>query len=568
MAREQLWHAARLVGLAVAVAGVSLAQNASDDVTQLKEQVARMQKQIELLTEKLEQVVAAKNADAAPAAAAAPAAPVAPETRLYPPTSLTASTTPLAAPMPSAAAPRPTSPVPNPPLPRTAAPPQPVTGTSSPLQILLGDIAITPVGFMDLTATWKNTNATGSLGTNFGNFPYNNTLPQAKLSEWRFSPQNSRIGFRIDGSYKGLRFIGYNEFDFLGTSGSNSITVTNGAFVPRLRLYWVDLRKDKFEFLAGQSWSMMTPNRKGISPLPGDIFYSQVMDVNYLIGLPWTRQPGLRFVYHPTDKVALGFAAENPEQYIGGSGGGPTVTLPTCCTTFAGVQLDNGTTVQTIPNLTPDFIAKAAFDPSPRVHFEVAGMERNFKVYNTAGPNINRYSTVVGAAGSVNGNFEVVKNFRLISNNYWSDGGGRYLFGEVPDLIVRGDGTLSPIHAGGFNEGFEATAGKFLIFGYYGAAYARRNVSIDTNGSLVGYGYRGASNSQNKTIQEVTGGFNQTIWKDAKYGALNIITQYAWFVRNPWYIAPNTPKAAHLTTVWFDVRYTLPGSAPTMVPTK
>ncbi|HKE21649.1 MAG TPA: hypothetical protein VKB88_04605, partial [Bryobacteraceae bacterium] len=342
----------------------------------------------------------------------------------------------------------------------------------------------------------------------------------------------------------------------------------NGAFVPRLRLYWVDLRKDKFEFLAGQSWSMMTPNRKGISPLPGDIFYSQVMDVNYLIGLPWTRQPGLRFVYHPTDKVALGFAAENPEQYIGGSGGGPTVTLPTCCTTFAGVQLDNGTTVQTIPNLTPDFIAKAAFDPTPRVHFEVAGMERNFKVYNTAGPNINRYSTVVGAAGSVNGNFEVVKNFRLISNNYWSDGGGRYLFGEVPDLIVRGDGTLSPIHAGGFNEGFEATAGKFLIFGYYGAAYARRNVSIDTNGSLVGYGYRGASNSQNKTIQEVTGGFNQTIWKDAKYGAVNIITQYAWFVRNPWYIAPNTPKAAHLTTVWFDVRYTLPGSAPTMVPTK
>jgi uncharacterized coiled-coil protein SlyX len=575
MVPEQLWRAGRLAGLVVALASVSLAQTANDDVAQLKAQVAQLQKQLELLSQKLEQVVEAKKGESAAAAQAVNAtvpaaqagnatAPATPEARAYPPSSLTASTTTAAAPLPAAAPPAVSSPIMNPPLPKVAAPPQPVTGTSSPLQILLGDIAITPVGFMDLTATWKNTNATGSLGTNFGNFPYNNTLPQSRLSEWRFSPQNSRLGFRIDGVYKGLRFIGYNEFDFLGTSGSNSITVTNGAFVPRLRLFWVDVRKNKFEFLAGQSWSMMTPNRKGISPLPGDIFYSQVMDVNYLIGLPWSRQPGVRFVYHPSDKVAIGFSAENPEQYIGGSGGGPTVTLPACCTSFAGVQLDNGTTVQSIPNLTPDFIAKVAFDPTPRVHFEVNGMLRNFKIYNTAGVNIGKYSTVTGGAGAVNGNFEVVKNFRLISNNYWSDGGGRYLFGEVPDLIMRGNGTISLIHAGGFNEGFEATAGKFLIYGYYAASYARRNVAIDTNGSFVGYGYPGAPNSQNKAIQEVTGGYNQTLWKDPKYGALNIITQYAWFVRNPWYIAPNSPKAAHLNTIWVDVRYTLPGSAPTI----
>ena len=46
------------------------------------------------------------------------------------------------------------------------------------------------------------------------------TPPPAKLSEFRFSPQNSRIGFRIDGNWKDAHFIGYNEFDFLGTSGS------------------------------------------------------------------------------------------------------------------------------------------------------------------------------------------------------------------------------------------------------------------------------------------------------------------------------------------------------------
>ena len=56
--------------------------------------------------------------------------------------------------------------------------------------------------------------------------------------------------------------------------------------------------------------------------LPADIFFSQVMDVNYLAGLTWTRQPGVRVVFHPTDQVAIGFSAENPNQYMGGSSGG------------------------------------------------------------------------------------------------------------------------------------------------------------------------------------------------------------------------------------------------------
>ncbi len=45
--------------------------------------------------------------------------------------------------------------------------------------------------------------------------------------------------------------------------------------------------------------------------------------------------------------------------------------------------------------------------------------------------------------------FEVIKGLRLITNNYWSDGGGRYLFGRAPDLIARADGSLSRSHSGG-----------------------------------------------------------------------------------------------------------------------
>jgi hypothetical protein len=119
------------------------------------------------------------------------------------------------------------------------------------------------------------------------------------------------------------------------------------------------------------------------------------------------------------------------------------------------------------------------------------------------------------------------------------------------------------MHAGGWVEGVEATLQNTLLYSYYSGIYVGRNSAYDVNGtSLIGYGYRGAPNSQNKTIQEFTIGFNQTFWKDPKYGALNLMGQYAWIFRNPWYLAPNSPKSTHLNTIFVNIRYTLPGAAP------
>jgi hypothetical protein len=440
----------------------------------------------------------------------------------------------------------------------------------SPTFIRLGSTCIVPIGFMDLTGLWRDKNAGSSIGTNFGSIPYNNTT-NAKNSEFRFSPQNSRIGFRIDGDWLGTHFIGYNEFDFLGTSGATNIGVTNGAFVPRLRLFWLDARKGKIEFLAGQSWSMLTPNRKGISALPGDLFYSQVMDVNYMAGLTWTRQPGLRVLLHPNDKVTFGLSLENPDQYMGGSSGGGAVVLPSALTGLAATQLDNGgtigtaNTVLTTPTVSPDIIAKIAIDPSSRFHFEVAGVTSQFKIWN---PNTGsalgagQHFSTTGAGVQVGLNAEVIKHLRLITTNYWTDGDGRYLFGQAPDVIVRSNGSLSPVHAGGTVDGFEATIKNTLLFAYYGGILIERDTALDTTGKPIGYGYTGSANSQNRTIQEGTFGFNQTIWKNPRYGALSLIGQYEYATRNPWAIAAGAPKQTHDNTIYFDVRYTLPGSMP------
>jgi hypothetical protein len=433
-----------------------------------------------------------------------------------------------------------------------------------PPYLRLGSVCITPVGFVDATFVWRDKNAASGIGSNFGSVPYNNVV-NGNLSESRFSIQNSRLGLRVDGDWKGTHFIGYNEFDFLGTSGATNLNTTNGGVVPRLRLFWVDARKGGWEFLAGQSWSMLTPNRVGISPLPQDLFYSQVMDVNYMAGLTWTRQPGFRVVYHAGDAVTFGLAAEEPDQYIGGSSGGSSIVLPAAYTALAGTQLDNATFSNPYagPQLTPDFIAKIAIDPSSRFHAEVAGIVSTFKTVNPASLTTGTTVTNSKAGGGIQAglNAEIFPGFRLITTNFWSDGDGRYLFGQAPDVVLNANGTLSLLHSGGTVDGFEARMGRLLLFAYYGGIYVGRDVVVDSTGKPVGYGYTGSSNSQNRSIQEGTFGFNQTMWANPRYGAINLIGQYEYLTREPWYIGTN-PKATHDNTIFFDVRYTLPGSMP------
>ncbi|HYA16717.1 MAG TPA: hypothetical protein VEF06_04590, partial [Bryobacteraceae bacterium] len=462
-----------------------------------------------------------------------------------------------------------------------------------PPYIRIGSTCLVPIGFMDLTPFWRDKNAGSSMGSNFGSVPYNNTA-NGNLSETRFSIQNSRIGFRFDGDWKGVHFIGYNEFDFNGTSGSSSLAVSNGAVVPRLRLYWVDARKGKIEFLAGQSWSMLTPNRSGISALPGNLFYSQVVDINYMAGLTWSRQPGVRILYHPTDKVTFGVSAEQPDQYMGGSAGGSSTVLPAALLPLQGTQLDAGLNIGGCTNNTaagatavsygctgqgylaqptvmPDIIAKLAFDPTSRFHFEVGGVVSEFKTaLNQSATGAltvptgayNLHPTATGAGLLFGFNAEVVKNLRLISTNFYDRGEGRYIFGQAPDLVVNANGALSALKSASTLDGFEARIKNTLLYGYYGGIYIGRDVVIDTNGSLVGYGYRGSSNSQNRAINEISFGFNQTIWSSPRYGAINYMMQYEWLQRAPWYVAAGAPKGTHDNTIYLDIRYTLPGSMP------
>ena len=143
------------------------------DVEKLRKQIAEQQKQIDAMQKVLaeQQRLLDASSDQSAEIAAQPRPSRAPLGEV-------ASTTPM---IPAGPAPmdQPTSPKPK------------SEEKSSPLQFGIGNTTIVPVGFMDMTSVWRDKDAGSSIGANFGSIPYNN-VTAAHLSEFRFSPQNSR----------------------------------------------------------------------------------------------------------------------------------------------------------------------------------------------------------------------------------------------------------------------------------------------------------------------------------------------------------------------------------------
>jgi hypothetical protein len=422
----------------------------------------------------------------------------------------------------------------------------------SPLSISIGDSTFTPFGFMDFIMYSRSTNVGSGLGTSFGGIPYNNSTT-GHLSELNLSTANSRVGFRVDSSVKGAKILGYFEMDFYGNQ-PGSVFQTSNANTVRMRNVFVDVQKGKFEVVGGQDWSMFTPGKKALSPVPSDIFYSQVVDLNYLSSLVWTRQSQLRLIMHPNERWTAGVSLENPQQFIGGS-----VGLPSSLTSLAGTQLNNGASNYAAPNVHPDIIGKVALDQG-RAHLEAGVLIRTFKISTSAGtPVAYTGHSTTAVSGEVNGNFGITKNVRLIANTFFGSGGGRYIGGTGPDLIVRADGSLSAVHSYAASGGLEVNTSKnSLVYAYYSGAYFEKNVALDTNRAFIGYGYPGSALTNNKSIQELSFGYAPTFWKSPTYGALGLNMQYSYLFRNPWYVPAAGPKSAHSNMVYLNLRYTLP----------
>ena len=443
------------------------------------------------------------------------------------------------------------------------------TGTESqdkPLSVHFGKASLTPGGWVDFTSYYRSADVGSGLGTAFASIPYNNTV-QGGLSETRFTAQNSRITLRADERFGSTKVFGYAEADFNGYLPANAYVSTNAGSL-RLRVFFTDLSRGHWELLGGQSWSLLTPNRVGVSPFLSEIYNTLHLDTNYQVGLTYARQTQLRTVFHFNRNVALGISAENPEQFSGGA-----ATFPML---FSTSETDLGTSTgagggTATPTLHPDIIAKLSADAGwgqRTWHFEMSGLLTPVailtpsSVTNTGSAKDIREGGGIAAAA----NLEVVKNFHLILTGFWSDGGGRYIGGLGPAFVVAQQGSkTSPfvaelVHSGSGIAGAELQANRATLVAltFSGAYFARAFSTDPSTGNLVGYGFTGSGNSNNRTVQEGTIATQTTLWKQPGYGSLQVITQSSYITRTPWYVAPNAPGGAHVFAGYANLRYVLP----------
>lgn len=437
--------------------------------------------------------------------------------------------------------------------------------------IKLGDAILTLGGFVDFENIFRTTNTQSNIATNFGGIPYNNTA-QGRVSELRTTAQFSRLNVKVTETFHGNNIAGYVEGDF-GGNDSTGVYQSVNPHTNRLRLYFADVRRSKWEFLAGQTWSWLTPNRTGIGPMPPDLAITYNEDQNLGVGVAYTRAAEFRVAYHPNEHWALGVGIEDPNQYIGGY-----VALPAQFTAV-GTQFDNNANAGAA-NLMPDILSKVTYDrdfSGRRFHAEVTGLliGAQATVMPVGSTSFNKHKSF-GGGGQIAANYELRPKLLLLGNLFWSDGGAHYLVATGPQLVVRPnpagtDVSLSLVHAGAGSAGIEWIANEKEAFAaYYGADYYGRNFFPDTTniahpGTIIGFGGPGSPNTNNRAIQQVSFDWLQTFWKNPRYGALQSYVQYSYLTRAPWYVAPGEPKNARLGMVYFGFRYVLPSTSGTLL---
>lgn len=457
---------------------------------------------------------------------------------------------------------------------RSAARPQDKP-KESPLSFRIGAAEFTPGGFVDFENVFRSTNTGNVAATSFGTIPFSNTV-QGHLTEFRATGQYSRFNLKTHAKYGENDITGYLEFDFNGNDAANVFVSSNG-HTDRLRLYWLDLKRGKWEFLGGQTWGLQTPNRVGVSPAPADLALTYGEDAQTHVGLNYTRAAEFRAAYHFNDNWVWAAAIQNPQQFVGAG----EVIFPFAFNAALGVQFDAGNNAGA-PNVAPDFLTKIAYDNTVaggrHFHFEIGGLTTTAKatVVPGGGTTFQSHSTIGGGfMGALN--FDLWKgsegrNIRFVGSGMWGYGVGRYLIGFAPQVVVRPiqtgpakfDIETSGVHAGDAILGFEFLPHPKAQFGvYYGGIYAQRNAFPDTTSPLVikpiiGFGGINSPNSANRAIQEATIDWTQTFWKNPQYGAILLVTQASYVTRSPWFVPAGAPKNAHLMMGYVSLRYVLP----------
>jgi hypothetical protein len=253
-----------------------------------------------------------------------------------------------------------------------------------------------------------------------------------------------------------------------------------------------------------------------------------MIDPNYVVGFTWARQYGFRVVKNFGDKFALGMSVEGPQATIGGRGFSTVTTInsaaaPSTILTTGATSATTGNFFINAPGLSgglynafdstgytvnkaPDFIFKAAADPSHFGHYELFGIVSLFRdrIYpcGVVGTTLTDTvpgtatlpctvggvtSTTVSSAGAFN---KGATGGGIGASALWSvfnkkadigikavagDGIGRYGSAQLADATARPNGSLALIRtAHGLARLELHPTPKLDLYAYWGLEYAWR----------------------------------------------------------------------------------------------
>jgi hypothetical protein len=436
--------------------------------------------------------------------------------------------------------------------PDTAAAPS--SSTNPALQA--GPITLLFGGFSELATIYRNKNESADVGSSFNGVPMGNT-EQSNVSEFRETARQSRLSILAQtqdmGGYKAETYF---EMDFLGAAPTANSNESN-SYQPRVRNIYGKFTSDSgWYLLAGQSWSLVTLNKKGMDPRDENV--PLTIDAQYVSGFNWTRNPQVRLVDKLTDGLWVGLSLESPQAtgiintnslaaggikgtlpaspttgFAGtsqlGNGGGTctaSTTTTTTTTTTTGTATSTSTSTSTCSvtgtsfstDVAPDIIAKIAADPGYG-HYELYGLARFFRSAIATDS-----TTTMGGGIGVGAILPLVPNLLSFQvSGLAGKGIGRYGSGSLNDVVVKPDGQLAPVQAYQVMAGLVYTPTPALqTYLYAGREQQSKTLYQYGTGTVGPYWYglgipnltntgcyvlNGTCAGQNQKVDEVTGGF-------------------------------------------------------------
>ncbi|WP_404364990.1 DcaP family trimeric outer membrane transporter [Marinobacter sp.] len=210
------------------------------------------------------------------------------------------------------------------------------------------------------------------------------------------------------------------EGDFFTGEGNEFFSNSRGF---RIRHAWGSMGG----WLAGQTWSNFMQFTA----------YPSTVDFNGPVGVTFVRQGQLRYTM-PVENGALSFSIENPE----------------------GLTLQNAQAIEGIVQQDPTAnVSGSLNDKAPDVTAKFKG---SFGALGVEAAVLGRYLETDSAVATgddsefgygvmLAGSFQLTPATRLMASAVYGDGVGRYIFVNVGEAVIDGDGDLDPIEALGFN---------------------------------------------------------------------------------------------------------------------